>query len=340
MKRGRMAGYGGGDVTRGWLLGSLVIAGALVGAVGACYDSPAPTERVEAGSRAAENRVHAPNRMAFVGELHNALMDDYRKSLRRGARTFAVPCRGVMAWFKSAPAAAHLRQGLSAEQLEDLSIRAAIGTKSCREVADRLVRARRARTGTVAAWASAGDTISDAAVGLLSQIQSLTATVTSAASLDDSLDPIIVSAGSLDSISAEAVLSAAAVASSSAHYWEANYVESAVALLPVSEGGACEVDCLSGQWETHFTPEARSYYFRNVMFNPLSPTGQACLAELIASTGGWADIAKADLFGAIGAVVLEKKFDLRGFAIITGLASASQMSWHQLGLVACYVFAM
>ena len=328
---------------------------ALVAAVViACYDASAPVEVTQRTGTVFESKTPGPrkthrvNRMAHVGELHNRMLDAYRNDLRRQSRVYGRPCTGAGDWFATAPAAAAVRVGLSEDQILEVVGKNASRVRPCSVVQDRLEQARkRAKSKIIqAAYSSPmeeGDVpISDSAAVLLTQIQTAVGQLTTADALDDLLDPIIAAADGLGSSDADAVLSYAAVASSSGHYWEANHATAALALLPVSAGGACEVDCpTEGQWETNgspFTP--RRTPMHAARRGPGSAQGQACLIELITQTGGWSDVARADVWGVIAAVVVDKKWNPRSIAIATGLASGSQLSWHQLLLVGCYIFAM
>ena len=319
----------------------------------ACYDAVKPVEvadqshATDQASSAGQKNKRRVNRMAHVGELHNKMMDAYIRDLKRQSKLFAKPCTGAATWFATAPAAAAVRLGAAGDQVLDVARDNSSSLRDCAEVVEKLDQARRKARAKIihSAYASPLPNedipISDSAAALLTQIQTAMGQLTSASSLDDQLDPIIGAAEALGGTDADAVLSYAAVASSSGHYWETNHATAAVALLPVSAGGACEVDCPGTEWETSWTPfSERRTPVQTVLRGPLNATGQACLVQLISQTGGWSDVAKADLWGAIGGAIYEKKWNPWALGVATGLASASQLSWHQLYLIGCYIFAM
>ncbi|HET9423767.1 MAG TPA: hypothetical protein VFO55_00240, partial [Gemmatimonadaceae bacterium] len=227
-----------------WTAAGLV---AVVAAVAiACYDVAKPVGVADqsisaprAATSAGLRKTRRVNRMAHVGELHNRMMDAYRKDLKRQSGLYGKPCTGASAWFATAPAAADVRVGLSASQILEVARKNASVVRPCSVVQERLERARKAAKTKVtqAAYFSPmeeGDVaISDSAAALLTQIQAAMGQLTTADNLDDQLDPIIAAADGLGLSDADAVLSFAAVASSSGHYWEANHATAAVALLPV-----------------------------------------------------------------------------------------------------------
>lgn len=326
--------------------------GAIAVVAVACYDATRPVDVADqspaaAASSASPGKTRRVNRMAHVGQLHNRMMDAYLKDLKRQSRLYGQPCTGAAAWFATAPGAMAVRAGVSTEQLLDVVRDNPSRVRECSVVLERLDQARRKarariiQTAYFSPFNNEDIPISDAAAELLTQIQAAMGQLTTADNLDDQLDPIIAAADGLGGSDAEAVLSYAAVASSSGHYWEENHATAALALLPVSEGGGCEMDCLTEGWETSWSPFPESRPpVKTVRKGPASPAALACLGQLVASTGGWGDVAKADMWGAIGAVALEKKWNPHLIGVTTALASGSQLSWHQLWLIGCYIFAM
>jgi hypothetical protein len=339
----------------------------------ACHDSPTPPA---AGSRtfSAKAKPLTPNRFAWVGEAHNQGLEDlFSRSDRGRGRNGDVCTRFIGSLMTTKTVTAiRSRPGYDAELFAD-AVNAGLKTGKCAAWREsfRTGRVRFRPVMNAAAPALAlpeSYTVSPAVQEQLDAITANADQAATAAHYDQLIDPVVqAAAGFPDSLDQAVILASAALASSSAHYWEANYHSQMSALIAAAKADFAQnpscvpqyvdgdwvvpVECVDGGGAVTTTGRTRFHAamwdngtnlppvrFASMTPMPRNAQEQACITNW-EGDGTWRTTLKRDAIGAVtGAIVgviAGKTAQAAGLAALGGgLASSAADSLWRAGVIA------